>query len=67
MRIFHGNGSNSEWEGGLHNLCREKSNLSQRLFVAWTNILLDYFQNLVESMPDRMKAVINVKGGPINY
>ena len=41
--------------------------LSQRLLVVWTNIRLDYLQNLRESMPDRMKAVINVIGGPINY
>ena len=40
--------------------------LSQRLLVVWTNIRLDYLQNFVESMSDKMKAVINVRGGPKN-
>ena len=40
---------------GLHILSLKKSELSQCLHVVWTNILLDYLQNLVESMSDRMK------------
>ena len=37
-------------------LSREKSKLSLRLLVlVWTNIVLDYVQNLVESMTNRMK------------
>ena len=54
--MLHENGNNSE--GGredLHILTRKKSKLSQRLLVVWTNILLDYLQNLVESMSTRMK------------
>jgi transposase len=41
--------------------------LGQRLLALWTNIRIECLQNLVESMPKRIKAVINVKGGPINY
>ena len=41
--------------GGLHILVRENLKFSQRLLVAWTNILLDCLQNLVESMYNRMK------------
>ena len=40
---------------------------SQRLLELWTNIRLNCLKNLVESMPNRMKVVINVKCGPINY
>ena len=39
----------------------------QRLLELWTNIILDCLQYLVESMPNRMKVVINVKYGPIDY
>ena len=41
--------------------------LSQHLLVVWTNIPLNYLQNLVESISYRMKAVKNVNGCPINY
>ena len=50
--FFHENGSNCEGGGGgLHILSREKSKLSQ----VWTNIHLDYLQNLLEPMSNRMK------------
>ena len=56
MHIFHEDGGDSEGGGGgLHIVSREKSKLSQRLLVAWTNILLVYLHNLVESMSNRMK------------
>ena len=42
-------------------------NLSQRLLELWTNIYLDCSKNLIKSMLNRMKVLINVKGGPINY
>ena len=41
--------------------------LSQRLLELWTNIRLDCLQSLVAFMPNKMKVVICVKGGPINY
>ncbi len=33
----------------------------------WTNISEECFQNLVESMPRRIKAVLKAKGGPTRY
>ncbi len=43
----------------------------QQLHVAimsiWTKISKECFQNLVESMPRRIKAVLKAKGGPTRY
>ncbi len=33
----------------------------------WTNISEECFQHLVESMPRRIKAVLNAKGGATRY
>ncbi len=44
---------------------------NQQLYDAimsiWTNISEECFQNLVESMPQRIKAVLKEKGGPTWY
>ena len=33
----------------------------------WTKISEEYFQHLVESMPQRVKAALKAKGGPTRY
>lgn len=37
------------------------------LKVGWGNITGDTLDSLVESMPDRLQAVIDAKGGPTMY
>jgi hypothetical protein len=41
--------------------------LWRRFEDVWSNISHEECKVLVESMPARMKAVINAKGGPIDY
>ncbi len=38
--------------------------LCDAIMTIWTKISEEYFQNLVESMPRRIKAVLKAKGGP---
>jgi len=37
--------------------------LQDALLSIWANISKEFFQHLVESMPFRIKAVLNEKGG----
>ncbi len=41
--------------------------LCDAIMSIWTKISEECFQNLVESMPRRIKAVLKGKGGPIRY
>ncbi len=41
--------------------------LCDAIMSIWTNISEECFQNLVESMTQRIKAVLKAKGGPTRY
>ncbi len=41
--------------------------LRDTIMAIWTKISEECFQHLVESMPQRMKAVLKAKGGPTRY
>ncbi len=41
--------------------------LCDAIMSIWTKISEECFQHLVESMPWRIKAVLNAKGGPTQY
>ncbi|CAL1599941.1 unnamed protein product [Knipowitschia caucasica] len=41
--------------------------LKNLLQASWTQIPQDTFRGLVESMPHRVKAVLQSRGGPLNY
>ncbi len=41
--------------------------LRDAIMSIWTKISEECFQNLVESMPHRIKAVLKAKGGPTRY
>ncbi len=41
--------------------------LRDAIMSIWTKISEEYFQHLVESMPQRIKAVLKAKGGPTRY
>ncbi len=41
--------------------------LRDAIMSIWTNISEECFQHLVESMPQRIKAVLKAKGGPTRY
>ncbi len=48
----------------------QQTNLQQlrdAIMPIWTNISEECFQHLVESMPQKIKAVLKAKGGPIRY
>jgi hypothetical protein len=48
-------------------LPKNKGDLWRILQEEWLNINADKCQNLVDSMPRRVAAVINSKGNPIKY
>ena len=51
-----------------HNpLSKNKENLWHILQKEWLNIDANKYQNLVDSMPRRIEAVINSKGYPTKY
>ncbi len=57
-----------EWE--IHIMDVQPTNLQQlhdAVMSIWTKISEECFQHLVESMPRRMKAVLNAKVGPTRY
>ncbi len=41
--------------------------LRDAIMLIWTKISEECFQNLVESMPRRIKVVLKAKGGPTRY
>ncbi len=41
--------------------------LHDAIMSIWTKVSEECFQNLVESMPRRVKAVLKAKGGPPRY
>ncbi|GBM30300.1 Transposable element Tcb1 transposase [Araneus ventricosus] len=41
--------------------------LGAKLMQTWTIISAETIQNLIETVPRRMRAVIRVKGGPTKY
>ncbi|GBN34095.1 Transposable element Tcb1 transposase [Araneus ventricosus] len=41
--------------------------LSGKLLQIWTTISTETIQNLIETMPRRMRAIIRAKGGPTKY
>ena len=41
--------------------------MREALTREWFSLPLSYFQNLVKSMPNRLKAVIENDGGPTKY
>ncbi len=54
-----------EWEIRIMDV--QPTNLQQlrdAIMSIWTKISEECFQNLVESMPQRIKAVLKAKGGP---
>lgn len=59
-----------EVERSVHSLERQPSSLTQlraAIMSPWANIPLQRYQQLVESMPRRIAAVIRAKGGPTRY
>ena len=44
-----------------------KDDLYEKIKTIWDNFPIEKLQNLIESMPDRIKAVINAKGGHTKY
>ncbi len=57
-----------EWE--IHIMDVQLTNLQQlrdAIMSIWTKISEECFQHLVESMPQRIKAVRKAKGGPTMY
>ncbi len=57
-----------EWE--IHIMDVRPTNLQQlrdAIMSIWTNISEECFQHLVESMPQRIKAVLKAKTGPTRY
>ncbi len=48
----------------------QPTNMQQQhdaIMLIWTKISEKCFQHLVESMPQRIKAVLKAKGGPTRY
>jgi hypothetical protein len=41
--------------------------LWDRMEVEWNEIIVETYQNLIESMPRRVQAVIEANGGCIRY
>ncbi len=41
--------------------------LQDAIMSTWTKISDKYFQNLLESMPRRIKEVLKAKGGPTQF
>jgi len=41
--------------------------LTNALLDEWAKVLTETLQNLVESLPSRVEAVITAKGGPTPY
>ncbi len=41
--------------------------LRDAIMSIWIKISEEYFQHLVESMPQRIKAVLKANGGPTRY
>ncbi len=55
------------WDVEIHIMDVQPTNLQQlrdAIMSIWTKISEEYFQHLVESMPQRIKAVLKAKGGP---
>ncbi len=49
-------------------MCRRNlQQLRDAIMIIWTKISEECFQHLVESMPRRIKAVLETKGGPTRY
>ena len=48
-------------------LPKNRKNLWEILQEKWSNIEVNKYQNLVNSMPHRISAVINNKGYPTKY
>ena len=44
--------------------CKNEKELFDTVQKGWNNIPMDYVRRLIESMPRRIQAVINAKGGP---
>lgn len=47
--------------------CSTKEELKSALLQAWRNIPSEVLKNLVHSMPNRIRACIDAKGGPTKY
>ena len=47
--------------------CTSKQELFEVLSTAWKSIPVEFLASLVHSMPERLNAVIDNKGYPINY
>ncbi len=57
-----------EWEIRIMDVQpKNLQQLSDAIMSIWTKISEECFQHLVESMPQRIKAVLKAKGGPIRY
>ncbi len=57
-------------EREIHIMDVQPTNLQQLrddIMSIWTKISEEYFQHLVESMPQILKAVLMAKGGPTRY
>ncbi len=57
-------------EREIHIMDEQPTNLQQlrdAIMSIWTKISEECFQNLVKSMPQRIKAVLKAKGGPNRY
>ncbi len=57
-------------EREIHIMDVQPTNLQQlrdSIMTIWTKISEECFQNFVESMPQRIKAVLKAKGGPTRY
>ncbi len=56
----------SLYSNGLHSH-QISIQLCDAIISIWTKISEECFQHLVESMPQRLKAVLKAKGGPTRY
>ncbi len=57
-------------EQDIHIMDVQPTNLQQlrdAIMSIWTKISEECFQRFVESMPQRIKAVLKAKGGPVRY
>ena len=59
------------WDHLARQLTKEKFNNGQELLkklkMEWEKIPLDYVQKLIDSMPNRIEAIIKAKGGATRY
>ncbi|CAK9832776.1 Transposable element Tcb1 transposase [Anthophora retusa] len=50
-----------------HTTVKSKESLKEALKKAWSEITISETENLVLSMPRRLRAVIEARGGPTKY